>query len=239
MTEWFEEWFGEEYLALYPHRDEEEAADVAELIAGVVRLPRGAPALDLACGAGRHARALSDRWWTVGLDLSPALLRAARADDRDLPLVRGDMRELPFAEGAFALVVNLFTSFGYFREDAQHVRVVEEVARVTEAGGWFVLDYLNPPQVRDTLVPAEEQRVGSRIVELERWVSDDGRFVCKSITVRDEGRTFIERVRMFDADDLTAMLERCRFAVRAVYGDYRGAAHGPASPRTILVASRR
>ena len=24
MTEWFEEWFGEEYLRLYPHRDEDE-----------------------------------------------------------------------------------------------------------------------------------------------------------------------------------------------------------------------
>ena len=25
MTEWFEEWFGEEYLQLYPHRDDADA----------------------------------------------------------------------------------------------------------------------------------------------------------------------------------------------------------------------
>ena len=25
MAEWFEEWFGEEYLQLYPHRDDAEA----------------------------------------------------------------------------------------------------------------------------------------------------------------------------------------------------------------------
>ncbi len=30
MTEWFEQWFGEEYLQLYPHRDDEDAARVVD-----------------------------------------------------------------------------------------------------------------------------------------------------------------------------------------------------------------
>ena len=32
MTEWFEQWFGEEYLQLYPHRDEEDAARMIALV---------------------------------------------------------------------------------------------------------------------------------------------------------------------------------------------------------------
>ena len=32
MTEWFEEWFGEEYLQLYPHRDAAEAERAVALI---------------------------------------------------------------------------------------------------------------------------------------------------------------------------------------------------------------
>ncbi len=32
MTEWFEEWFGEEYLQLYPHRDAAEAERAVGLI---------------------------------------------------------------------------------------------------------------------------------------------------------------------------------------------------------------
>ena len=32
MTEWFEQWFGEEYHALYPHRDEAEARQVVDLV---------------------------------------------------------------------------------------------------------------------------------------------------------------------------------------------------------------
>ncbi len=239
MTDWFEQWFGEEYLALYPHRDEEEAQLVATLIDSHVDIAVGAPALDLACGAGRHSRSLMEHWWTVGLDLSPALLRVARAEDRSAPLVRADMRGLPFASRSFGLVVNLFTSFGYFRDDEQHRQVIAEVARVTQPGGWFVLDYLNAPYVRATLVPFDRIQVGERIVEQEREISADGRFVRKTITLADEERTFIERVRLFECGELRSMLDACGFDVDSVLGNYDGSAYAPTSPRTILLGHRR
>lgn len=239
MPDWFEEWFGEEYLSLYPHRDEDEAAQVADLIARRLHVPEASPALDLACGAGRHALPLGARWWTVGLDLSPALLRVARARDPAFPLVRAEMRELPFRDRSFALVVNLFTSFGYFREDEQHRRVIAEVGRVTLPGGFFVLDYLNAAHVRSSLVAYDEIHVGSRVVEQERSITPDGRFVVKSIMLGDEGRLFTERVRLFEPEELATMLHRCCFDVRAILGDYTGAEHSAASPRTIIIGERR
>jgi len=92
--DWFEESFGEDYLSLYPHRDETEAERVIELIAARVAGVRVHRALDLACGAGRHSRLLGERWWTVGLDLSRALLRVAKKESPDAPFVRADMRLL-------------------------------------------------------------------------------------------------------------------------------------------------
>ena len=238
--DWFEDWFGEEYLALYEHRDHHEAREVVALIAERMGEVGDAAVLDLACGAGRHQRMLCDRgWWTVGLDLSPSLLRAARAGDQGAPLVRADMRELPFAGGSFALVVNLFTSFGYFREDAQHLRVLTEVARVVQPGGWFVLDYLHAEQVRQSLVPRDERTVGTVTVEQERAVSADGRFVRKTITIGDLGRTFVERVRLFEPSELVALCTEAGFSVATVFGDYDGSALTPDSPRTILFARRQ
>jgi SAM-dependent methyltransferase len=238
--DWFEDWFGEEYLALYEHRDHHEAREVVALIVERMGELLDAPVLDLACGAGRHQRTLCDRgWWTVGLDLSPSLLRAARVEDRTAPLVRADMRELPFADASFALVVNLFTSFGYFRDDAQHLRVLRDVARVTRPGGWFVLDYLHAEQVRQSLVPRDERTVGTVTVEQEREISADGRFVRKTITLGDLGRTFVERVRLFEPEELTALCTSAGFAVDTVLGDYDGSALRPDSPRTILFARRR
>jgi SAM-dependent methyltransferase len=237
--DWFEDWFGEEYLALYDHRDHHEAREVAGLIAERMGETVDAPVLDLACGAGRHQRTLCDRgWWTVGLDLSPSLLRAARAEDRTAPLVRADMRELPFADASFALVVNLFTSFGYFRDDAEHLRVLVDVARVVRPGGWFVLDYLHAGQVRRSLVPHDERRVGTVTVEQEREISSDGRFVRKMITIGDLGRTFVERVRLFEPAELATLCTSAGFTVHAVLGDYDGSALQRESPRTILFARR-
>jgi cyclopropane fatty-acyl-phospholipid synthase-like methyltransferase len=60
MTEWFEEWFGEEYLRLYPHRDDADAERAVALIGRTVGLEAGWRVLDVACGAGRHARAFTD-----------------------------------------------------------------------------------------------------------------------------------------------------------------------------------
>jgi SAM-dependent methyltransferase len=242
MSEWFEKWFGEEYLALYPHRDEREAAAAVGLVEsnlGGIEVKR---ALDLACGAGRHSRLLSERWWTAGFDLSAALLARAKAADPAGFYVRGDMRALPFVDHGFDLVVNLFTSFGYFDNDAQHLRVLAEVARVTRRGGKFVLDFLNSDQVRGTLVPRESSNIGGRSVEVRREISADDRFVVKTIASGGEGaaadQTFIERVRLFDRMDLETMLEESGFGVEQVLGDYAGGAHSESSPRTIMFAIR-
>ena len=239
MKDWYEEWFGEEYLALYPHRDDEEAREVASLIASRFDVPAGAPALDLACGSGRHQRALAERWWTVGLDLSRLLLHVARSEDPTAALVRADMRQLPFADGSFSLVTNLFTSFGYFRDDRQHVRVVTEVARVTRRGGWFVLDYLNAPHVRESLIAFDRHTHGSRVVEQAREISVDGRFVRKTITVSDEDREFVERVRLFEPQELRAMLERGGFDVVEILGAYDGRPLYDDSPRAIVIGAKR
>lgn len=241
MTEWFERWFGEEYLALYPHRDEREAASALALVESGLGGLKVARALDLACGAGRHSRLLKERWWTTGFDLSAALLARAKAADTEGFYVRGDMRALPFVDHGFDLVVNLFTSFGYFDNDAQHLRVLAEVARVTRRGGKFVLDFLNADHVRSTLVPRESSSVGGRSVEVRREISSDDRFVVKTIASGGEAggdQTFVERVRLFDRMDLETMLEESGFGVERVLGDYAGGPHSGSSPRTIVFAMR-
>ncbi len=240
MSEWFEHWFGEEYLELYPHRDDEEASRVAALLEsrGVVR--RGDRVVDLACGAGRHAVALSRLGArVVGLDLSMPLLRAGQRRWQDARLVRADIRVLPLRTGAADAVVNLFTSFGYFELDAEHETVIAEVARVLRAGGRFVLDFLNAREVRATLVPRDERPINGRSVVQERRLEKDGRYVIKTIPLAGEGRSFMERVRLYERADLERMLEGAGLAVDAVLGDYEGAPYVEHSPRLLMLARKR
>jgi SAM-dependent methyltransferase len=232
--EWFEEWFGEEYLRLYPHRDETEANRAVSLICRSVGLQAGWRVLDVACGAGRHARAfVRAKARCFGLDLSATLLRLAR-QATTAPLIRADMRWLPVRPGSMDLTVNLFTSFGYFDEDAEHMLALTEMISTVRAGGWFVIDFLNPAAVRRQLVPEETVKLSGETVRVNRSVSTDGRYVCKSIRAAG-GRSFQERVRLFEPDQMSHMLEQTGVIVRHRFGDYDASPLTPAAPRTILL----
>ena len=236
--EWFEEWFGEEYVALYPHRNEAEAERAVQLIARTLGSRHVRLVLDLACGSGRHARFLGQKWWTSGIDLSEVLLGIARRNDTPARLVRGDIRALPYRDSTFDLVVNLFTSFGYFETDEEHEVVIRDLARVVAPRGTFVLDYLNAERVREQLVPYDVNSISGRVVEQRREIAGGGRFVVKHISLRNEGREFVERVRLFTRSELEGMLERAGFQVETAYGDYNGEPLTDVSSRVILFARR-
>ncbi|HST06562.1 MAG TPA: class I SAM-dependent methyltransferase [Gemmatimonadaceae bacterium] len=237
-ADWFEEWFGEDYLRMYQHRDEQEAEHVVELIAANLPGRDVDCVLDLGCGAGRHTKVLVERWWTVGLDLSMALLKQARRESPESPYVRADMRELPFADESFDLVVNLFTSFGYFDDDSEHARVLSCVRAAMRRGGTFVIDFLNASQVRRELVPYDERVENGITIEQRRAITPDDRFVEKTIRLREKGKEYLERVRLLSAMDLETMLKGAGFEVEKRFGDYSGVSWSESSPRTIFFASR-
>ncbi len=239
MTEWFERWFGEEYLQVYLHHDAEEAERLVGLLAARGWIAADERVLDLACGGGRHAEALRRLGVRVtGLDLSVLLLNTARRRG-GCCYVRGDMRSLPFADGAFDVVVNLFTSFGYFARDGEHQRVLRAITRVLRRGGRFVLDYLNAPALRAGLVPRDERAFGDAVVVQERSLSPDGRFVQKSIHLSHDSRTFTERVRLYERGELERMEREVGLHPVEALGDYDGGPYDAGSPRLILMAEKR
>jgi len=85
--------------------------------------------LDVGCGEGRLVRALAaDAEW-VGVDSS--LHQIAECPYR--PLVRGDMRALPFADNSFAAVVQLWCLYHCDEPSA----VIAEARRVLQEGGRY------------------------------------------------------------------------------------------------------
>lgn len=242
--DWYREWFGEEYLALYPHRDAEEARAAVELVLRVCGPPRG-PVLDLACGAGRHLQEFRGRGvYVVGLDLSEPLLREARRTIPGQPLVRADMRTLPLAGGSFDLVVNFFTSFGYFSDPDEDRQVLLGIRHVLGSGGRFALDFLNAERVRSDLVPRDERRVGDRRVVQVRRLEQQGQVVAKTIRIYGAGgaeatETYQERVRLYEPERLRQMLTEAGFVTEATFGDYSGAPLTARSPRCILLGRAR
>jgi ubiquinone/menaquinone biosynthesis methyltransferase len=106
----------------------------------------GRRAVDLACGTGDIAvRMAAEGAVVIGLDLVPRMVAMARrrlhAAGATVPLVVGDMSDLPFPDASFDLVT---TGYG-LRNVPDLPRAIAEIARVLRPGGLFLsLDFNRP-----------------------------------------------------------------------------------------------
>ena len=234
---WYKQWFGEEYLELYAHRDEGEAERHVDFVESLFAA-RPRAILDLACGAGRHTAALRRRGHrALGVDLSLVLL----AQPPPLPRVAGDMRRQPFADASFDWVLNFFTSFGYFEGEEENFRVLEEIARVLARDGRFMLDLMNLDATLSQLKEYEAREDGERRVEIRRWWDPQQRRINKRIRIAVPGReprTFLESVRAYTLEEVEMGLRWAGLEVTATYGSFAGEAYGRDSERLILVGRR-
>lgn len=234
---WYQEWFGEEYLELYSHRDVHEARQQVAFFQSQFGPLRGS-VLDLACGMGRHMQELkSSGYAAIGCDLSYILLRTGISEYGPMPVARADMRSLPFASMSFAGLVNFFTSFGYFASDRENIQVVREMARVCEAGAAFLFDYLNVHRELENLVAREIRETPLGRVEIERWFDDRHRSLNKRITIGD--KRYQESVRGYDLAEISEMFVACDLIIQHAFGDFDGSPFERSSPRLILVGRKR
>jgi SAM-dependent methyltransferase len=239
---WFEQWFADElYMRLYAHRDGGEAGRAIDLFQNVTGLqPDTAPLLDLACGAGRHAFELARRGYRIfAADLSAPLLREAQRRTRryasSILLLRSDMRLLPF-EGAIPAVLQLFTAFGYFDDDVENWSVLDQVRRSLAPDGWYMLDFLNAGELRQSLTPLTLSEIdGMTVLQRRRIV---GNRVEKRILIRDgeRAREYTESVRLFTLEDFQRMLPVHGFSLYKVFGHYDGRPYTAVSPRCLIFA---
>ena len=251
---WYKKAFGNAYLEIYSHRNEEEAAETLHLIERLYQPlldESGAESLrilDLACGQGRYARLLADLGnEVVGVDLSEELLAKARSRLNKEPLeagklwfVRADKRQIPF-RGSFDLVINMFTSFGYFHEDEENRKVLLSMACALKQRGRFLIDYLNRNQVIDNLVEEDVFEQGNLTVTQRRRISPDRLRVEKTIQIQGpEGRdSWSESVRLYSRQEMGEMLSQAGLKVERLIGSYKGDPFQSDSTRLISTGSRK
>jgi SAM-dependent methyltransferase len=241
-AEWFEHWFDSPYYhLLYRHRDDQEARGFLDLLIARVPLAPGSTVLDVACGRGRHAIYLNSRGFDVtGFDLSEQnILHNLGFEKKGLHFYRHDMRQV-IRVNYFDYAINLFSSFGYFDRYEENLHAMRSTATALRQGGTCIFDYANCRMLRTTLEPENAEEVDGLSFRMKRYVQEP--FIVKEIEVTDKGAThrFCEKLRIFEPDELTAMMEACGLNVRSLYGDYSlGAFDAERSPRLIVVADRK
>lgn len=219
---WFASWFDTPYYhILYKDRNYREAQLFMDNLTHYLNLPEDAKVLDLACGKGRHSIYLNQLGYTVlGVDLSENSIDIANKNANDtLHFKVHDMRE-PFEE-KYDAIFNLFTSFGYFEDDADNLKTLKAIKNSISDYGFAVIDFMNVPFVLDNLVAEEVKTVKNIDFHLKRYLKDG--FIIKEIDFDDQGQHyhFSEKVRALTLEDFTQMMDEAGIYLLDTFGDYK------------------
>ncbi|MEN9686403.1 MAG: hypothetical protein RLZZ28_2189 [Bacteroidota bacterium] len=242
---WYKDWFNSHYYhLLYQHRDDQEAMEFIRQLIDYLNPEKGTAMIDIACGKGRHSKALADMGFDVtGIDLSAASIQEAKQEEEDrLHFFQHDMR-LPFWINYFDYAFNFFTSFGYFKTRREHDNAIRTIAQSLKPGGIFVVDYLNVHHTEDQLEKLFSTTIDDITFHITKWHTEEHFFKQIQITdtaIKAPKHLYTERVAKFTLGDFTDMLAYQGMQVQEVFGDYHlGRYDVRKSPRMIIVARKQ
>jgi SAM-dependent methyltransferase len=220
-NEWFKDWFNTSYYhILYKNRNDEEAENFINNLISFIKLPKKSAVLDLACGKGRHSITLNKLGMDVlGADLASESIQSAKKwETEGLQFMVHDMRE-PILNHQFNAVFNLFTSFGYFDNQAENLKVINAVHSYVEPNGLFIIDFMNCKKVIANLVNEEQKNVDGINFNIKR--NSDANHIFKYISFTDKGTDyeFTERVQAITNNDFLKLFEN-KFEVLHTFGDF-------------------
>jgi SAM-dependent methyltransferase len=243
--DWYEDedlWVGFAEV-MFPERREVEAAALVAT-SPLLKVSTGMRVLDLACGPAVHVVPLARAGAEVtGVDLSAGMLARARAAcDRagvSARLVRADMLE--FTEpGAFDLVINMYTSFGYFTDPGDNLTVLRNIHDSLAPGGAAVIDLLGKEVLASWVGRPQAVDVPGGTVFMRDTILDDWTRLRTDWTLvrGDEVRQASIMCVLYSAAELKALFERAGFADVTCYGGFDGAPYDNHARRLIVRGHR-
>jgi SAM-dependent methyltransferase len=239
QSDWFISWFDTPYYhILYKDRDDTDARIFMQNITQFLKLPSNTHILDLACGKGRHSLFLNSLGYKVtGVDLSENNIEFANQFSKeDLRFKVHDMRDA--FTNTYDAIFNLFTSFGYFEDDAEDINVLTNIKNGLQKNGLAVIDFLNVAIVHNNLVKKETKTVEGIDFNIQRKIENG--FIVKEISFFADAKnhTYTERVKYLDLEKFTGYIEEAGLKINHVFGDYDlSSFNETSSNRLIFVVS--
>ncbi|MFA9290834.1 MAG: class I SAM-dependent methyltransferase [Solirubrobacteraceae bacterium] len=234
--EWFEDWFNSEYYhVLYKNRDQHEAEKFITNLVNHLKINKSAYLLDLACGKGRHAIFLNSLGFNLlGLDLSKnSITQAKEFENKNLHFQVHDMREV-YKENTFDIVLNLFTSFGYFNSLEENLKVIKSIHTQLKPNGKLIIDFINAKKFITNLIPFEEKILEG--INFKIYKKIENKQFVKTIEIINENKnySFQEKVQALELPDFLD-LTKGLFNLENTFGNYNlDAFNAENSDRLIL-----
>ena len=240
--EWFECWFDSPYYhILYKNRDNSEAELFIDKLIQLLQPVKANRFLDLGCGKGRHSIYLNKKGIDVtGIDLSEKSIAYAKlSENAHLHFYRHDMRKL-FRTNYFDVVMNLFTSFGYFEQERDDNATINAIYKALKPSGIVILDFFNSKKIMQYLPYNEAKNIEGIDFKISKTL--DNNFIVKHIEFIDKGKNyhFQERVKALTLSDFEKYFEANKLKIVHLRGNYNLDEFDElSSDRLIIVAEKQ
>jgi len=239
--EWFECWFNSPYYhVLYKSRDFSEAELFIDNLIQLLKPEKTNRFLDLGCGKGRHSIYLNKKGFNVtGIDLSEGSIACAKMQENEtLHFYTHDMRKL-FRSNYFDVVLNLFTSFGYFEQEREDNAVINAVSKALKPNGIMVLDFMNSKKVIANLSCQETKTVDGIDFKIIKTLENN--FIVKKIQFTDKRKAydFEERVKALTLADFKKYFEANKLKIVHLWGNYKLEEFDELSSDRLIIVARK
>jgi SAM-dependent methyltransferase len=246
MGAWFEDesFWSELYPFMFPEERFHLAEEQIEKILALVGYEEGA-VLDLCCGPGRHSLALAKRGIQVtAVDRSEFLLRRAKEEaaksNLEIEFVLDDMRHF-VSDQSFSLILNLFTSFGYFDDIEDDLKVLQNAYRSLKPGGAMVIDVFGKEPLARKYQATNSTKFGDEVMLIQRNEICEDWTRCRNEWILVKGataRTFNFQTRLYSGQEMKDILRKAGFEEVKVFGDLDGNEYGVDAARLIAVGRK-
>lgn len=241
---WWSDFFDENYRRLWaPVLGEERTAwEVDGLCALLNFLGPELNILDVCGGDGRIARPLAaEGHRLVVVDVSRSMLSAGRHSlgGDDVVFVQGDARALPMT-GTADVVLNLFSSFGFFDSESAHLDMLRAIAESLRPGGYLLMDTVHRDHVAH-LAPLKtwfELQGGVRVLRSFDFDPVAGRSHESLWTPPPHEASKQWSCRIFTATEFDTMLRAVGLVPEFWFNGFTFEPFAPDSPRLLLVARK-
>jgi SAM-dependent methyltransferase len=243
MPEWFknESFWKETYKFLFPEEIFDESKEHVENILKLTGIEVSS-VLDLCCGPGRCSIVLASKGFSVtGVDLSTFLLDKAKgkSDSQNLKIewVLEDMRRF-VRPLSYDLVLNLFTSFGYFDDKNDDIIVLKNIFTSLRPGGALLIDVMGKERLakifQDTVSNVLDD--GTLIIQRPE-IYDNWTRVRNNWTIiqGEHAKNFTFHHTIYSGQELKERMEQSGFENVKLYGSLDGSAYDSNAQRLVIV----
>ncbi len=223
---WWQNIFDEIYLLTDARSvgDEKLTYQEVDFLLNTLAPDKSAQILDLCGGHGRHALELSRRGFknVTVLDYSNYLInlgkKKAEGEKLGTVFISGDARETGLPPQSFLFIIIMASSFGYFVNEEENKKILEEAFRLLTPGGILLLDLPDREYVLQHFKSMSSHDVNEDIkVIRDRELGDNIIYSRERVLSKKEGclRDCTYFMRLYSAETISELMRSAGFSAVA------------------------